>query len=79
MPCRACACARGCLPACLQSVYELSDGSGLVLTVGKYVTPSGTDIDREGLRPDFRAPPSGAASDAAIRACRVGREARPIG
>jgi ABC-type arginine/histidine transport system permease subunit len=23
----------------IQSVYELSDGSGLVLTVGKYVTP----------------------------------------
>lgn len=30
----------------IQSVYELSDGSGLVITVGKYLTPRGTDIDR---------------------------------
>ena len=28
----------------IQSVYELSDGSGLVVTVGKYVTPSRLDI-----------------------------------
>ncbi len=34
----------------IQSVYELSDGSGLVITVGKYLTPSGTDIDRCGGR-----------------------------
>lgn len=30
----------------IQSVYELSDGSGLIITVGKYLTPSGNDIDR---------------------------------
>lgn len=30
----------------IQSVYELSDGSGLVITVGKYLTPNGTQIDR---------------------------------
>ncbi|EFN55775.1 hypothetical protein CHLNCDRAFT_145217 [Chlorella variabilis] len=61
----------------IQSVYELSDGSGLVLTVGKYVTPSGTDIDREGLRPDFRAQPGAAAADQAIHACRVRRAMAP--
>ena len=33
----------------IQSVYELSDGSGLVLTVGKYVTPGLNDIDRQGI------------------------------
>lgn len=59
----------------LQSVYELSDGSGLVLTVGKYVTPSGVDIDREGLRPDFRTLPQPADADAAIAACRLQRGA----
>ena len=30
----------------IQSVYELSDTSGLVITVGKYLTPGGVDIDR---------------------------------
>jgi hypothetical protein len=34
-------------------VYELSDGSGLVLTVGKYLTPSRNDIDQQGITPDF--------------------------
>ena len=37
----------------IQSVYELSDGSGLVLTVGKYLTPNGTDIDYKGITPNF--------------------------
>ncbi|PSC70735.1 peptidase S41 family [Micractinium conductrix] len=57
----------------IQSVYELSDGSGLVLTVGKYVTPSGTDIDREGLSPDFRAMPAAEAADGVVRTCRLQR------
>jgi len=56
-------------------VYELSDGSGLVLTVGKYVTPNGTDIDREGLRPDFRSQPSWEAVDSTMQACRLQRGA----
>lgn len=56
-----------------QSVYELSDGSGLVLTVGKYVTPNGTDIDREGLQPDFRSRPGADAAERAIQACRLDR------
>lgn len=62
-----------CCPRAVQSVYELSDGSGLVLTVGKYVTPAGIDIDREGLQPDFRALPSGEAVEGALRACRLQR------
>ena len=37
----------------MQSVYELSDGSGLVLTVGKYLTPARIDIDQQGITPDF--------------------------
>ena len=32
----------------------VGDGSGLVLTVGKYFTPSGTDLDREGLAADLQ-------------------------
>jgi hypothetical protein len=44
--------------ASTQSVYELSDGSGMVLTVGRYLTPSRIDIDRQGLAPDFNTLPS---------------------
>jgi C-terminal processing protease CtpA/Prc len=55
-------------------VYELSDSSGLVLTVGKYLTPARTDIDREGLRPDFRHMPSSAAAADCLSACRIALE-----
>lgn len=41
----------------IQSVYELSDGSGIILTVGKYVTPGHHDIDGNGIEPDFKRPP----------------------
>ena len=37
----------------IQSVYELSDLSGVVLTVGKYVTPGLVDIDQTGISPQF--------------------------
>jgi hypothetical protein len=33
-------------------VYGLGDGSGLVLTVGKYLTPGREDIDGAGLATD---------------------------
>ncbi len=55
----------------IQSVYELSDGSGLVLTVGSYRTPAGEDIDGVGLSPEFRGLPGRAAADAALAACRA--------
>ena len=57
----------------IQSVYELSDGSGLVLTVGRYLTPAGTDIDLEGLRADFGGLPAPADADATLRACKLER------
>lgn len=38
-------------------MYELSDGSGIILTVGKYVTPGHHDIDGNGIEPDFKRPP----------------------
>ena len=55
----------------IQSVYELSNSSGLVVTVGKYITPAGIDIDREGLQPDFERPPSPAEAALRLAACRV--------
>ena len=55
----------------IQSVYELSDGSGLVLTVGKYVTPGLHDIDRAGIDPDFAMFPGFEKAGETLRACRV--------
>ena len=37
----------------IQAVYGLQNGSGLVLTVAKYVTPNGTDIQGSGIMPDL--------------------------
>ncbi len=37
----------------IQAVYGLRNGSGLVLTVAKYVTPNGTDIQGSGITPDL--------------------------
>lgn len=52
--------------------------AGLVLTVGKYVTPRGTDIDREGIRPQFKSAPSPAAGQGAIEACRLTPATQPL-
>ena len=37
----------------IQAVYGLKNGAGLVLTVARYVTPSGTDIQGVGINPDL--------------------------
>ena len=37
----------------IQAVYGLKNGAGLVLTVARYVTPSGTDIQGVGITPDL--------------------------
>ena len=39
----------------IQAVYGLKNGSGLVLTVAKYVTPNGTEIQGTGISPDIEA------------------------
>jgi carboxyl-terminal processing protease len=36
----------------IQSLFDLSDGSGLAVTVAKYETPSGRDINKQGIQPD---------------------------
>ena len=36
----------------VQAVYGLKNGYGLVLTVAKYLTPGGTDINKVGIMPD---------------------------
>ncbi|XP_068666199.1 carboxyl-terminal-processing peptidase 2, chloroplastic isoform X2 [Aristolochia californica] len=42
----------------IQSVFELSDGSGLAVTVARYETPAHTDIDKVGVTPDHPLPAS---------------------
>jgi carboxyl-terminal processing protease len=36
----------------VQSVRGLGDGSGLAVTIAKYLTPSGRDINKHGIEPD---------------------------
>lgn len=37
----------------VQSVRSLGDGSGLAVTIAKYLTPNGRDINKEGIPPDI--------------------------
>jgi carboxyl-terminal processing protease len=39
----------------VQSVRGLSDGSGMTVTIAKYLTPSGRDIHKHGIVPDVQA------------------------
>jgi carboxyl-terminal processing protease len=36
----------------IQSLFELSDGSGLAVTIAKYETPQHRDINKLGIKPD---------------------------
>jgi carboxyl-terminal processing protease len=40
----------------IQSLFELSDGSGLAVTVAKYETPNHRDINKLGITPDRVVP-----------------------
>ncbi|TVU27737.1 hypothetical protein EJB05_19234 [Eragrostis curvula] len=42
----------------IQSVFALSDGSGMAVTVARYETPAHTDIDKVGVIPDRPLPAS---------------------
>tara|TARA_B100002052_G_scaffold228876_1_gene211427 strand:+ start:4763 stop:6079 length:1317 start_codon:yes stop_codon:yes gene_type:complete len=39
----------------VQSVRGLADGSGMTVTIAKYLTPSGRDIHKNGIKPDVTA------------------------
>ncbi|MBR8830249.1 MAG: Carboxy-terminal processing protease CtpB [Chroococcopsis gigantea SAG 12.99] len=38
----------------VQSVHSLSDGSGLAVTIARYYPPSGTNINKQGIKPDVQ-------------------------
>jgi carboxyl-terminal processing protease len=46
--------------ATVQAVYQFRDGSGLRVTISRYLTPSGRDIDGYGLMPDIEVSTGGA-------------------
>ena len=57
----------------VQSIFDLQDGSGLKLTIARYVTSSGRVIDKQGIMPDkvindtSISPTADAALQAAVR------------
>lgn len=55
----------------VQEPSRLSDGSALELTVGRYVTPAGRDIEGIGVEPDVVVPPGEAPETAEERAIDV--------
>jgi carboxyl-terminal processing protease len=40
----------------IQSLFDLSDGAGLAVTVAKYQTPDHIDINKQGIKPDVIVP-----------------------
>lgn len=38
----------------VQLLHKLSDGSGLTVTIERYFTPNGTDINHKGIKPDVK-------------------------
>lgn len=50
----------------VQSLVDLSDGSGLKLTIAQYITPAGRMIDQTGLAPDVELALEAVDEDAAI-------------
>ncbi|XP_015574940.2 carboxyl-terminal-processing peptidase 1, chloroplastic isoform X1 [Ricinus communis] len=57
----------------IQSVFELHDGSGVVVTVGKYVTPNHMDINGNGIEPDYRNFPAWSDVTRHLSQCNMNR------
>ena len=51
----------------VQTVLDLNDGSGLKLTIARYFTPSGRDIQEKGIIPDIEILPTDKGSSAKIQ------------
>jgi C-terminal processing protease CtpA/Prc len=60
----------------IQSVFELRDGSALFVTVARYRTPKGGEIDQVGIAPDRRCARPGAAFGGVEGGARRGRPLR---
>lgn len=51
----------------VQSVRPLSDGAGMAVTIAKYYTPSGKDINHAGIKPDIEVKLSKAQIQALVK------------
>ncbi|XP_057996686.1 carboxyl-terminal-processing peptidase 1, chloroplastic isoform X2 [Hevea brasiliensis] len=58
----------------IQSVFELPDGSGVVVTVGKYVTPNHMDINGNGIEPDYQNFPAWADVTRHLSQCNMNQQ-----
>ncbi|KAJ6885280.1 carboxyl-terminal-processing peptidase 1 [Populus alba x Populus x berolinensis] len=58
----------------IQSVFELHDGSGVVVTVGKYVTPNHMDINGNGIEPDYQKLPGWSDVKKHLSECNINRQ-----
>jgi carboxyl-terminal processing protease len=56
----------------IQSVFELGDGSALFVTVAKYRTPSGAEIDKIGVKPDRACSPIAPGGPASVPGIPLG-------
>ena len=61
----------------VQSVRGLGDGSGLAVTIAKYYTPSGRDINHAGIAPDVVLDLTDAQKVQLVRGDKVGTTADP--
>ncbi len=52
--------------ASVQNVKQLEDGSAVLLTIAKYLTPNGTDITKKGIEPDYVVEVPTAEAEAAM-------------
>ncbi|XP_020264695.1 carboxyl-terminal-processing peptidase 1, chloroplastic-like isoform X1 [Asparagus officinalis] len=57
----------------IQSVFELHDRSGVVVTIGKYVTPNHKDINGNGIEPDFPRLPALREINETLSRCQIQR------
>ena len=61
----------------VQSVEPLSDGSALKLTIAKYYTPKGRDINHVGIAPDIKVELTEAQQKALVQNRTLGTLADP--
>jgi carboxyl-terminal processing protease len=52
--------------ASVQNVKQLEDGSAVLITIAKYLTPNGTDIMKKGITPDYVVEIPTSEADAAL-------------
>ena len=38
----------------VQQIVPLPNGTGINITIAKYLTPNGTDINKKGIEPDYK-------------------------